>query len=79
MELTLGINGHFYYILRSMDNKDHNLHLLKKIIWPKIGPFKKVWWCMSIIPVLGRQRQTDFCEFKASLIYRVSSRTVRAT
>ena len=27
---------------------------------------------------LGRQRQTDLCEFKTSLVYRVSSRTARA-
>jgi hypothetical protein len=36
-----------------------------------------------IIPVLGRyghrQRQTDLCKFKASLVYRVCSRTARAT
>ena len=31
------------------------------------------------IPTLGRQRQVDLCEFKASLIYRASSRTGRAT
>ena len=41
--------------------------------------FAGLWWCMSLIPVLRRQRQADFCEFEASLIYRVSSRTVRAT
>jgi hypothetical protein len=34
---------------------------------------------MPLIPSLGRQRQADLCEFKASLVYRVSSRTVRAT
>jgi hypothetical protein len=34
---------------------------------------------MPLIPVLGRQRQTDLCEFKASLIYRLSSRIARAT
>jgi hypothetical protein len=28
---------------------------------------------------LGRQRQTDLCELKASLVYEVSSRTARAT
>jgi len=27
----------------------------------------------------GGQRQTDLCEFKATLVYRVSSRTARAT
>lgn len=36
-------------------------------------------WCNPLVPVLGRQRQTDFCEFKDSLFYRASSRTARAT
>ena len=26
-------------------------------------------------PALGRQRQTDYCEFEANLVYRASSRT----
>ena len=34
--------------------------------------------CMSVIPALGRQRQAD-SEFEASLVYRVSSRSARAT
>jgi hypothetical protein len=33
---------------------------------------------MPLIPALGRQRQA-ISEFKASLVYRVSSRTARAT
>jgi hypothetical protein len=33
---------------------------------------------MPLIPALGRQRQADFSEFKASLIYKVSSRTAKA-
>jgi hypothetical protein len=32
------------------------------------------WWCMPLIPALGRQRQANFC-----LVDRVSSRTARAT
>jgi hypothetical protein len=28
---------------------------------------------------LRRQKQADLCEFEASLVYRVSSRTARAT
>ena len=32
---------------------------------------------MPLIPALGRERQVDLCEFEASLIYRVSSRTAR--
>ena len=32
-----------------------------------------------MMPALRRQRQADLCEFKASLGYRASSRTVRAT
>ena len=34
---------------------------------------------MPLIPALGRQRQVDLCDFKAGLIYRVSSRTARTT
>ena len=30
-------------------------------------------------PSIGRQRQADLCEFEASLVYRASSRTARAT
>ena len=32
---------------------------------------------MLLIPALGRQRQADLCEFKASLVYEASSRTAR--
>ena len=34
---------------------------------------------MPLIPALGRQRQVDLCESENSLVYRVSSRTARAT
>ena len=34
---------------------------------------------MPLMPVRGRGRQMDLCEFKARLVYRVSSRTVKAT
>jgi len=34
---------------------------------------------MPLVPALGRQRQVDFCgEFKASLVYRVSSGIAKA-
>jgi hypothetical protein len=33
---------------------------------------------MLLIPALGRQRQVDFCKFKASLVYIINSRTARA-
>ena len=33
---------------------------------------------MPLIPALEGQRQADLFEFKASLVYRVSSRTARA-
>ena len=32
---------------------------------------------MPLIPVFGKQRQADFCEFKASLVYKANSRTAR--
>jgi hypothetical protein len=34
---------------------------------------------MTLTLVPERQRQVDLCEFKASLIYRASSRTARVT
>jgi hypothetical protein len=34
---------------------------------------------MPLTPALGRQRQEEFYEFQASLVYMESSRTVRAT
>ena len=30
---------------------------------------------MPLIPALWRQKQADLCEFEASLVYRMSSRT----
>ena len=30
-------------------------------------------------PALGRQRQAEFCEFKACLVYRVTAHTAGAT
>ena len=33
---------------------------------------------MPLVPELDRQRQVDLCKFEAYLVYRVSSRTVRA-
>ena len=36
------------------------------------------WWLKSLIPALGRQRQTDLCEFEASLVYRMNSETAKA-
>jgi hypothetical protein len=39
----------------------------------------KPGWALVVllIPVLRRQRQADLCEFEASLVYRVSSRTTQ--
>ena len=33
---------------------------------------------MPLVLALGRQRQADNCEFKATLVYRVNSGTARA-
>ena len=36
------------------------------------------WWCMPLILALERQRQVDLSEFKASLVYIMSFRKLRA-
>jgi hypothetical protein len=36
------------------------------------------WWCTPVIPAPGRQRQGNFCEFEASLVYKSGVRTARA-
>jgi hypothetical protein len=47
-------------------NKSHTHIQMKK------NSFKsQIWWHMTLIPVLERQRQVDFCEFKSSLVYIV--------
>jgi hypothetical protein len=38
----------------------------------------QMWWWTPLTPALRRERK-DLCEFKASLVYWVSSRTARAT
>jgi hypothetical protein len=46
---------------------------------PKNRLISHVWWFESLIPVLGRQRQADFCEFRVSLVYKASTRTCSIT
>jgi hypothetical protein len=41
--------------------------------------FSQAQWCTPLVPALRRQRQMDLCEFKASLVYIVSSRTAWTT
>jgi hypothetical protein len=35
----------------------------------------QTFWHKPLVPVLGRQRQKDLCEFKDRLVYMESSRT----
>jgi hypothetical protein len=44
----------------------------------KIIKYARQWWRTLLIPALGR-RGKQISEFETSLIYRVSSRTARAT
>ena len=37
-----------------------------------------MWWPMPLISTLRKKRQADFCEFEASLVYRVT-RMAKAT
>lgn len=35
------------------------------------------WWYKHLIPASRRQMQTELCEFKANVVYKESSRTVK--
>jgi hypothetical protein len=50
---------------------------LHALIFPYTGISSRAWWHTPLIPALRRQRQ-GISEFEASLVYKVSSRTVRA-
>jgi len=39
----------------------------------------RAWWFRPLTLALRRQRQVNLCEFKASLVYRMSSKTARET
>ena len=39
----------------------------------KIPILVEYWWHKPLFPALGRQRQADLCELKASLVSRVSA------
>jgi hypothetical protein len=45
----------------------------------KLHSNSQAWWHMPLIPALGSLRQVHLCEFVAILVYKASSRTVRAT
>lgn len=37
------------------------------------------WWCLPLIPSLGRHRQVELCELEVGLVCIVSSSPVRST
>ena len=58
----------FKYILKSKLNKCGKFGLKSLLVNQ---------WCTPLIPSTGRQRQEDLYEFKASLVYRASSRIAK--
>jgi hypothetical protein len=67
----------------SGESEDRNTVLIHKISESKNKQTNKQkpeqWWRTPLVPTLVRQRQVDLYEFKASLVYRVNSRTARTT
>lgn len=51
---------------------------IKEFTLVRMPNIARQWWLKHVIPAFVRQRQ-DLCVFKASLVYRVSSQTARAT
>ena len=46
-------------------------------VWQSRVTACRAWRHTPLIPALRRQRQANLCEFEASLVYKVSSRTAR--
>ena len=73
---ALGNLGHYLQVLLhthpSSNSAEHQATctpLSKQ--WESAGQ----WWHTPLVTALGRQRQANLCEFVASLVYRVNSRT----
>ena len=68
--LTLRRSSIFGFLRHSYAQTYTYTHILKynrmSLLKNKIKFMGQVWWCTSLILVLGRQRQTDLCEFKTS-------------
>ena len=62
-------------VLRFITIITHLPHSLVKSLQVRKEAQIGQWWHTPLIPALGRQRQLDLCEFKASLVFRASSRT----
>lgn len=54
----------------SVPRKAEAIHHFKSLISPGAMSY-------TLLPAFRRQMQADFCEFQASLVYEMSSRTVR--
>jgi hypothetical protein len=65
--------------LHTTDRERHGTHKEQRL--PKAAEQTSPPWDSPkpLIPACGRQRQESLCEFKASLLCTVSSRTARAT
>ena len=48
----------------------HELFILIQLSSYKPVFIARLWWRTPLIPALGRQKQVDICEFKASLAYK---------
>lgn len=61
--------------------KDLDFHFKKPLlkVLNKNLSFGWLLWCTPLVLELGRQRQEDFYEFKASLVYPTSSRITKTT
>ena len=57
--------------IHAQGHTDTHSHIVKN------KSLSQAWWRMPLIPALRWQTQADLCEFKASLVYKTSSRTTR--
>lgn len=72
----LGENIHLFKNHLIRNRRTMNLRLAWAIYRFCISKILHSWaqWCLPLILALGKERQVNFCEFRADLVYIVSSR-----
>ena len=66
-----------YWIPIVWIKKKFSRYTVWRVLTFKNPCWARQWWYMPFFPTSGRQKQANFCELEANLVYGVSSRTAK--